>query len=138
MINALSAPNPFGSVKGNGDKICTLSLLLARLLYFHLFHHCLKGIHFLPTKFKGQKPQFLPSNAFKRTLILISVSLITLKDLTRSCFYINLLAFPDLKKNLELYGAFAHCPHTYKENSFSSPDLLFSLRFISKITISLI
>lgn len=59
-------------------------------MYFHsslLF----KGHHFLLAKFKGQKHEYLPSNAFKRTLVPISVSSITLKTLTRNCSHISLL-----------------------------------------------
>lgn len=59
-------------------------------MYFHL-SLLFKGHDFLLAKFKGQKPSYLPSNAFKRTLLLISVSSITLKSLTRNCSYISLL-----------------------------------------------
>lgn len=83
MINALSAHNPLGSVKGTGEKT-------SLAMYFHL-SLLFKGHDFLLAKFKGQKPEYLPSNAFKRTLVLISVSSITLKSLTRNCSYISLL-----------------------------------------------
>lgn len=93
LINALSAQNPFGSVKGEWRED-----LLFLSLYIFTSPCCSKGIIFLLAEFKGQKPKFLPSNAFKRTLILISVSSITLKSLTRNCSYISLLFFPDLKR----------------------------------------
>ena len=87
LINALSAHNPLGSVKGTGGKPCSFShyvfspLPVVQRASFFLF--------FLLAKFKGQKPEYLPSNAFKRTLLLISVSSITLKSLTRNCSYIS-------------------------------------------------
>lgn len=90
LINALSAHNPLGFVKGTGEKTFSFSPSVFSPLpvvqgtsFFFLF--------FFLAKFKGQKPEYLPSNAFKRALVLMSVSSITLKSLTRNCSYISLL-----------------------------------------------
>lgn len=78
LINALSAHNPLGSVKGTVGKSFS-------------FSHCVfsprswsKGI-----KFMGQKREYMPSDAIKRKLLLISVSSIILWNLTRICSYIT-------------------------------------------------
>lgn len=77
MINALSAHNPLGFVKETGKET-------SLTMYFHLSLLC-KGhvFFFLLVEFKGQKQEYLPSNAFKRTLVLISVNSIILKGLRK-------------------------------------------------------
>lgn len=104
-------------------------------MYFHsspLF----KGHHFLLAKFKGQKNEYLPSNAFKRTLALISVSSITLKTLTRNCSYISLLLIVTHREYV-VHISFSKNKHTWTYESmtnihnllrdfsiFSLPDVL--------------
>lgn len=59
-------------------------------MYFHLSLVVQKtSPPSLLATFKGQKAEYLPSNAFKTTLVLMNVSSITLKSLTRNCSYIS-------------------------------------------------
>lgn len=63
-------------------------------MYFHLSpwfkrHQGFFVFFFLLATFKGQKAEYLPSNAFKTTLVLMNVNSITLKSLTRDCSSIS-------------------------------------------------
>lgn len=100
LINALSAHNPLGSVRGTGEKTCIFSqcvfsplAVVQKTSGFFCFFSPL-------ATFKGQKAEYLPSNAFKTTLVLMNVNSITLKSLTRDCSSISSLPVLTLKDYL--------------------------------------
>lgn len=97
LINALSAHNPLGSVKGTGEKTCSFSQyvfsplpVVQKTSGFYLFIYLFIYLSFfLLATFKGQKAEYLPSNAFKTSLVLMNVNSITPKSLTRDCSSIS-------------------------------------------------
>lgn len=124
MINALSAHNPLGSVKGTGDErrlaLFSHSIFSPFLLSFEGHQFCPL---LFPGKVKGQKHEYLSTNAFKRAFIVISVSSIALKGFTKSCSNFSPLLIPTPKRT---YCSYCCCIF----DNISASGLLISLIFI--------
>lgn len=102
-------------------------LLSSLTPYFHRSSCHLKAINsvlfFFPGKVKGQKHEYLSTNAFKRAFIVISVSSIALKGFTKSCSNFSPLLIPTPKRT---YCSYCCCIF----DNISASGLIISLIFI--------